>query len=253
MSTLARIFGCKAFRTKRWPLPSVRSNGRAHRSIMRSLSATSLLRRRFRLHSLLAISLRRSAWLGQCSMSSAKYTLNVWHARGLCLEGALFIACGDLGGGLRRLQSKLDEIRETRSALYYLGCMAVLAEGLGHAGQPALGIKLIDDGIARSERIGECWCIAELLRVKGVLVLLENRPDASRFAQEQFELALKWARSQGVLSLELRATTSLARLWRQRGYHERARELLAPICGRFTEGFATADFRAAKALIDGLA
>ena len=69
-------------------------------------------------------------------------------------------------------------------------------------------------------------------------------------AEDHFRQAIDWAGRQSALSWELRAATSLARLWREQARNEEARELLAPIYARFTEGFETADLRTAKALID---
>jgi predicted ATPase len=71
-------------------------------------------------------------------------------------------------------------------------------------------------------------------------------------AEGHFRQALDWARRQGALSLELRAAMSLARLLRDQGRHAEAMALLRPIYGRFTEGFETADLKAAKALLDAL-
>jgi predicted ATPase len=68
-----------------------------------------------------------------------------------------------------------------------------------------------------------------------------------------FQLALATARKQGSRGYELRAATSLARLWSEQGRRAEARELLAPVCGWFTEGFDTADLKEAKALLDKLA
>jgi predicted ATPase len=74
--------------------------------------------------------------------------------------------------------------------------------------------------------------------------------DAAAAAEAYLQDALEWTRRQGALSLELRCATDLARLWHAQGRTVSARELLAPIYGRFTEGFGTADLRAAKALLD---
>jgi predicted ATPase len=81
---------------------------------------------------------------------------------------------------------------------------------------------------------------------------LENAPDAAAAAEDHFRQALGWARRQGALSWELRAATSLARMWRNQDRSEEARELLAAVYDRFTEGFETADLTAAKALLDNL-
>jgi predicted ATPase len=110
----------------------------------------------------------------------------------------------------------------------------------------------IDEALARSERDEERWCVAELLRVKGELILSEGAPDAATVAEDHFTQALDWARRQGALSWELRSATSLARLWRDQNRAKAAREILAPVYDRFTEGFETADLKAAKLLLDGL-
>ena len=94
--------------------------------------------------------------------------------------------------------------------------------------------------------------MAELLRIKGELVLSEGGPDAAEAAEDHFRQALDWARRQGALSWELRAATSLARLWRDQNRTKAAREILAPVYDRFTEGFETTDLKAAKLLLDGL-
>jgi predicted ATPase len=94
--------------------------------------------------------------------------------------------------------------------------------------------------------------MAELLRVKGELVLLESAQNSADKAQDHFSKAVDLARQQGALSWELRAATSLARMWRDRGRIKNAFELLAPIYDRFTEGFGTADLASAKTLLDAL-
>ena len=71
-------------------------------------------------------------------------------------------------------------------------------------------------------------------------------------AEGHFRHAIDWARRQGALSWELRAATSLARLWRNQGRSKEARELLASVYHRFTEGFRTVDVNAAKVLLDSL-
>jgi predicted ATPase len=124
-----------------------------------------------------------------------------------------------------------------------------LAEGLGRTGQTAEGIAAIDEALGISERHEERWCLAELLRVKGGLLQQAGAPGAAALAEDHFRRALGWARRQGAMSWELRTATSLARLWRDRGRADAARRLLRPVYDRFTEGFETADLKAAEALI----
>jgi predicted ATPase len=177
---------------------------------------------------------------------SARHSLTVWHARGRCFNGALLIKRGDVDSGLRLLRNGADELRETGFASRFTAFLAVLAEGLADAGQFAEGLATIDEALARSERNEDRWCFAWLLRVKGELVLLDNAPDAVAVAEGYFRQALEWARRQGALSWELRAATSLARLWRDQARIKDARELLAPVYDRFTEGFGSLDLQIAK-------
>ena len=93
---------------------------------------------------------------------------------------------------------------------------------------------------------------AEIHRTAGEIELMSRAPDAAK-AQVYFERALSIARAQQARSWELRAATSMARLWRDQGRRQQARDLLAPVHGWFTEGFDTADLKEAKALLDQLA
>ena len=114
------------------------------------------------------------------------------------------------------------------------------------------GLRLVDEGLAVSEETGECWAKADLYRLKGVLLLERANPDTPR-AEACFRQALDIARHQQAKSWELRAATSLARLWQSQGKRQEAYDLLAPVYGWFTEGFDTADLQEAKDLLDELA
>ena len=181
---------------------------------------------------------------------AARHALAIWHAWGRAFEGILFIKRGDAVNGLALLRTARGELRETGFAALYTEILRALAEALAGAGEVAEGLVTIDEALARSERNEERWCIAELLRIKGEILLLQAGPDAVVTAEDHFRQAIDWAGRQSALSWELRAATSLARLWREQARNEAARELLAPIYARFTEGFETADLRTAKALID---
>ena len=112
--------------------------------------------------------------------------------------------------------------------------------------------RCIDDAIDKVERSKEKWCEAEVHRIAGEIALKSPQPHAAK-AETYFERALAVARQQQAKSWELRAATSLARLWRDQGKVSEARELLAPVYGWFTEGFDTRDLKEAKALLEGLA
>ena len=89
---------------------------------------------------------------------------------------------------------------------------------------------------------------AEIDRIAGEIALRSPEPDAAK-AEAYFERALSVARQQQAKSWELRAAMSMARLWRDQGKREEARELLAPIYGWFTEGFDTRDLKEARTLL----
>jgi predicted ATPase len=114
------------------------------------------------------------------------------------------------------------------------------------------GLAPIEEAIARSLRSGQLWSLADLLRIKGALILGEGARGAAAVAEDHFLQGLDLARRQGARSWELRCATSLARLWCDQARSKEARELLAAVYDRFTEGYATADLRTAKALLEEL-
>src|SRR5262249_10540666 len=107
------------------------------------------------------------------------------------------------------------------------------------------------EALTLADKTGERWYAPELYRLKGTL-LLQQSADNHEEAQACFQQALGVARSQQAKSLELRAATSLSRLWQQQGQHYAARQLLSEVYAWFTEGFDTADLQEAKALLEEL-
>jgi predicted ATPase len=183
---------------------------------------------------------------------SARHGLTLWQVRGRCLKGALQIKRGDAINGLRLIRAALDELRGTGFVLGYMEFPGALIEGLVGTGQVPQGLLAIDEALEQSERNEERWCVAELLRTKGELLLMKGARTSAAAAEDCFLQALDLARRQCALSWELRAVTSLARLWRDQARTKEARELLAPVYDQFTEGFATTDLQEAKALLEAL-
>jgi len=132
----------------------------------------------------------------------------------------------------------------------YGGIYAYLAEALGATGAISAGLSVMQEAIGRSEQDEERWHIAEFLRIKGELFRLQNGPSAVEAAEESFQQSLDWARRQGVLSWELRAAMSLARLHVKQMRTTEARNLVASTLARFKEGFETADLVAARNFVD---
>ena len=183
---------------------------------------------------------------------AARHALEVWTVWAQCFEGAVLIKRGDHGAGSRVLRSALERLPEPAIHHHISLLLAELAAGLGGAGQIAEGLVVVDKALMRAEQTEAGWYLAELLRTKGELLLLGRVPTAVETAEKCFHQALDVARRQGALSWELRAATSLARLWRGQQRVTQARKLLGPIYRRFTEGFETADLIAAKALLDSV-
>ena len=112
-------------------------------------------------------------------------------------------------------------------------------------------LAMVEAGLERMRTGGERFSLPEIHRIKGKLLLASsvNNTDA---AETAFAKALSIARAQQAKLLELRASVSLAHLWRDQGKQQQARELLAPAYGWFTEGFDTRDLKDAKALLEEL-
>ena len=132
---------------------------------------------------------------------------------------------------------------------YHLAC---LGKAYADAGNLDNAWRCITEAVATIDASKERWCEAEVYRIGGELALQLPVPQPMK-AETQFERALSVARQQQAKSGELRAAMSLARLWRDQGKVQQARDLLAPVYGWFTEGFDTRDLKEAKVLLDALA
>ncbi len=166
-----------------------------------------------------------------------------WHwGEALVLQGHLERGIAEMRKGLRR---QFGNERCSRTGTLYS-----LAEAQAKLGRPGEGLRTLDEAIALAETTGERYYEVEFIRLKGELLLMQGREDE---AEASFHMAIEVARSQSAKSWELRATTSLARLWQRQNRTDEARQTLAEIHGWFTEGFDTRDLQEAQALLDELA
>lgn len=145
------------------------------------------------------------------------------------------------------LRVAIDEFLKTGARLRLPYYRSLLARVWARAGRVTEGLVTIDEALADARARGECWWNAELYRLRGAF-LDRLGVDPSGVEEELFR-AIEIARDQGALSLELRAVTTLARVRRGRPELDLAREQLAALCRRFTEGFETPDLRAAQAVL----
>ena len=175
-----------------------------------------------------------------------------WKALGTARRGGIFALTGKASDAVRAITSGITSLRSTGASLYEPRHLWHLALAYAELGQPDDALRCIDDAIDKVERSKEKWCEAEVHRIAGEIALRSLAPDTEK-AEKYFERALSVARAQKAKSWELRAAMSMARLWRDQGKVQQARELLAPVHGWFTEGFDTLDLKEAKALLDELA
>ena len=171
---------------------------------------------------------------------------------GRVLQGWADAQRGEATTGIARIRDGLAATEATGArsgAPFYL---TLLAEALALAGRMEEGLAVQDDALAEAAVSGERGWNAEIHRLCGELTGRLPYPDPAK-AEESFRTALAIAREQGTRGYELRAATSLARLWLKQGRRTEARDLLAPLYASFAEGFDTADLKDAKALLDELA
>ncbi len=178
---------------------------------------------------------------------ATRHGFDFWQTWARGFRGLLLVRRGETKAGQRLLEAAIGELRGIEFGVHYTAFLAGQAEGLARAGDTDRAMAAIDEALARSERNGERWCVADLLRIRGELDLAHG---ATAAAETRFTEALDWARRQGALAWELRVAIRLARLWHATGRAAEARALLADTHGRFTEGFGTEDLMAARALLN---
>src|SRR5262245_61303573 len=174
----------------------------------------------------------------------------LWKAFGKLSQGCGLALTGKSSDAAQTITAGLAEFRATGSTFWTPLFLSYLAKAYAELRQLDDAWRSIDEVITAVQATKETLCEAEVHRVAGEIALLS--PDVVK-AEAYFERALVIARQQQAKSWELRAATSLTRLWRDQGKVQQARELLAPIYGWFTEGFDTRDLKEAKALLDELA
>jgi predicted ATPase/energy-coupling factor transporter ATP-binding protein EcfA2 len=173
-------------------------------------------------------------------------------AFGALARGTMLTMQGQAEPGLAQIRQAVAALQAVESAGTIPTALAWLAEAYGQVGQVDEALRLIAEALATVETTGGRRAEAELHWLSGALLQRQAVPDVLA-AEARFQQALAIARRQQAKSWELRAATSLARLWQQHGKRQDAYALLAPVYEWFTEGFDTVDLQEAKALLDELA
>ena len=175
-----------------------------------------------------------------------------WHALGRLQQGCVMSLTGKASDAVQMITSGVTLLRSTGATCWGTVHLSRLARAFAELGKFDDAWRCIGEAKTAVETTKEKWWEAEVHRIAGEIALLSGEPDRPG-AEDYFERALLVARQQQSKSWELRAAMSLARLWRDQGKVQQARELLAPIYGWFTEGFDTLDLKEAKSLLNELA
>jgi predicted ATPase len=154
--------------------------------------------------------------------------------------------------GLEKIREGIDAFRATGSAIELSHWLGLLVEACRDTGRPEEGLRVIGEALQHVKETGVVYYEPELHRLEGELRLCCDARDATA-PERSFWRSIEIAKNQGAKSWELRAAMSLARLWRDQGKVQQARDLLAPVYGWFTEGFNTRDLKDAEALLEELA
>jgi class 3 adenylate cyclase/predicted ATPase len=174
-----------------------------------------------------------------------------WLAIGSTLRGWALAQQGQVQEGIEQLTQGLSAFRATGAESTRSHYLALLAEAHSVSEQPEAGLTALAEALTVVDKTGARFHEPELYRLKGELLLQQNSANQAE-AETCFHQAIRIAQSQQAKSWELRASTSLARLWQQQGKRQEAHDLLAPVYSWFTEGFDTADLKDAKALLEEL-
>jgi predicted ATPase len=174
-----------------------------------------------------------------------------WKALGVTNQGSALALAGRASDAIEMLISGITGYQTTGGTNIVLLFLSHLARAHAEVGQFEEAWSCIREAMNLVETNKEKWCEAEIHRTAGEIELMSPAPDAEK-AEAYFERAITTARKRATKSWELRAATSMARLWRDQGKPQQGRELLAPVYGWFTEGFNTPDLKEAEALLDEL-
>jgi len=177
--------------------------------------------------------------------------ISFWKGLGMMHRGSVLALTGKASDATQMITSGITAWRSTGATVWLPIFLPLLAMAHAELGQLDDAWRCIGEAMTAVEISKETFCEAEIHRRAGEIALKSSRPDAAK-AESYFERALAVARTQQAKSWELRAAMSMARLWRDQGKVQQARELLAPVYGWFTEGFDTLDLKEAKALLDEL-
>jgi predicted ATPase len=178
---------------------------------------------------------------------STEYGFPQWLAGGLMLRGWARGEIGEGEAGLADIEASIIALEQTGTLIWMQFAKFLLAKALAKAGQPDRAIKIVDDIIAEISATSGRWYEAEVIRLRGDLVI--ETGGSLEEAERSYEASIAVARKQGARLWQLRSTNSLAALLRARGREAELQDRLAPICAEFQDGVSNVDLQHGRMLL----
>ena len=182
---------------------------------------------------------------------AAEQSSALWLAAARFIQGFTYAVLGQPEDGVTQMSQSMTAVFNTGAGVFRPTLLTWMAEAYGEIGNPNEGLAVLDDALAAADKNEQRYNKSEIYRLKGELCVKRPVPDQFE-AERSFQHALDIARHQHARLFELRAATSLARLWQSHDRRQDAYDLLAPVYDWFTEGFDTADLQESKGLLEEL-
>jgi len=182
---------------------------------------------------------------------ATQYALFSYQVLGEALLGTIAIGRGDIRLGLDIVRRALAQMEAAKYHIFSISLKLTIGFALTQCGDTKGALAITDAALEQARERGGTFDLSSLYHARGEIILLMT-PSDEEAAEEAFLLAVEAAKSQSALMLELKAVVSLAALWVSRGWLRQAREMVAGVYNRFTEGFDNRDLKAAKRMLDHL-
>jgi predicted ATPase/DNA-binding winged helix-turn-helix (wHTH) protein len=180
-------------------------------------------------------------------IETRRHSLVTFQIVGEAMKGIALLARGEAGLGLAMLKDSVEKLQSQRFGAV-AGLCVPLAAALAATDRGNEALDTIDRAIAQARHCNFMMEMPDMMRARAEVLMRRSNPDLPQ-AEHSLRQSLELARCQGTLGYELRTAISLARLWLRQGRREEALDMLAPIHGRFTEGFHTRGLKAAGELL----
>jgi predicted ATPase len=188
-------------------------------------------------------------YIGLLHEQTKTQALDVWNTYAECFRGESLVGRGAHADGIAALQSGLNRLRRGGFLLFESTFLAAIARGYLATRDASGGLACVDLALKNCEASGEGWCLAELIRLRGELSLLEDGLDPMVRPDQSFPQSMKLSSEQGAFAWELRGTVSCAKFYAQQGRATEAKALLEGVIGLGAKKGDSSDLKAANSLL----